>query len=49
MDVLLNNDNIRDDRLASGIGINPKELQKVCGRLRGQGFVFSSLNQGFYK
>ncbi|KAJ3339755.1 hypothetical protein HDU91_000974, partial [Kappamyces sp. JEL0680] len=39
MDVLLHNDFVRDDQLANGIGMNVKDLQKVCGRLKGQGLL----------
>jgi DNA-binding IscR family transcriptional regulator len=30
---------MRDDQLAAAAGINPKELQKVCGKLKLAGMI----------
>lgn len=39
LDVLLHNDYVQDGQLASAVGIQPKELQKICGRLKAHGML----------
>jgi transcription initiation factor TFIIE subunit alpha len=39
MDILLQNDCVRDDQLASALGLNIKDLQKVCGTLNRAGLL----------
>lgn len=39
LDILLENEHVRDDLLAEAIGIKIKELQKVCGKLKAGGLI----------
>jgi transcription initiation factor IIE alpha subunit len=39
IDILQLNDSFRDDQLASALGVNIKELQKICGKLKLGGMI----------
>jgi transcription initiation factor TFIIE subunit alpha len=39
LDILQQNDSIRDDQLASALGVNIKDLQKICGKLKVTGMI----------
>lgn len=39
LDLLLYNDYMQDTQLSSAVGIQSKELQKICGRLKSHGMV----------
>lgn len=44
VDILLSNPSVRDDHLATAMGMNIRDLQKSIGRLKSSGMIYSLRN-----